>query len=202
MVRRRFVVAAVLYSVVILTPFVAHFVSAALSDRWADLMEAYEGRSAGSGVGHFVSNTLWRLYALHSPPLVIVTFLWLWRVARRRLSDAGTLVMLALFLGQSIWLAVMRTEFLVHEYRSYWYVAPAAFASADVGMRWMRSLRQSASSARVRRQAPAIVLVALLGWGVWHVRHNLVTSRRMAGAVSYQQYQPRHELMTAARLVH
>jgi hypothetical protein len=200
--RRRVYLGLAAFALVVLVPFVAHFAVAMQSDRWSDLMEAYRGRSSASDLGHFVGNSAWRLYAMHTPPLVIVLLVWVWRTVRRRALDLGSVFVLSVCIGQTIWLGVMQTEFLVHEYRSYWYVLPAAFAAGELGMRWMRTLRVEGRSEWTRRHAPALVLVAILGWSVWHLRHNMVTSRRMTGSVSYQHYQPRHELMTATRAVH
>jgi hypothetical protein len=201
MTSRRVLHGLALFSVVVLVPFIAHFAAAMSSPRWDDLMQAYAARGASGPVGHFLSHTAWRLYAMHTPPLVLVTWLWVYQVLRHRRSDLGSLVVMSVFVGQTVWLLAMQNEFLVHEYRSYWYMIPVAFASGDVGVRWFRALRRHPKSSRTRRYAPVIVLVALLGWSVGHLRHNLVTSRRMSGSISFQGYEPQHELMTAAHVV-
>jgi hypothetical protein len=148
-----------------------------------------------------LSNTAWRLYALHTPPLVLVTWWWVYRVLRDRRGDLGSLVVLSFFVGQTVWLLAMQVEFLVHEYRSYWYVVPTAFASGELGVRWIRALRSHPTNDRLRRYALAIVLFCILGWGVGHLKHNLVTSRRMSGSISFQGYDPQHEFMAAAHVV-
>ena len=199
---RRMRWALVAFALVVLVPFLSHMGAAYSSTRWDDLMVAYAERGASSPAGHFLSNTGWRLYAMHSFPLVIVTWWWLWTTMRSRAGDLGSQIFLALFWGQTFWLFLMPNEFLVHEYRSYWYVGTAAFACGDLGVRWYRHLRQDATRPRLQRYALSIVLVSLVGWSVAHLRHNLVTSRRMAGSVSFQGYEPQHEFMTAARVVH
>jgi hypothetical protein len=201
MTRRRVMTGLALFALVVWVPFIAHFGAAMTSSRWADLMLAYADRGASSPAGHFFSNTAWRLYAMHTPPLVLVTWWWVIRVLRDRRADLGSLIVMSVFVGQTIWLFSMQVEFLVHEYRSYWYVIPVAFASGDLGLRWMRHLRSHPTRRRLRHYAPAIVGVVLLGWAVGHLKHNLVTSRRMSGSISFQGYDPQHEFMVAAHVV-
>ena len=191
----------VAFALCILAPFTAHVGAAFMSVRWEDLMLAYTDRSASGPSGHLLGSGAWRLYAMHSPPLVFVTWWWLWRMAKQGLRESGNLVMLSMFVGQSLWLVLMQTEFLVHEYRSYWYVLPAAFACADVGLDWFRRLRRAERGSFLQVHALTIVLVCLLGWSFAHLKHNLVTSRRMSGSVSFQGYDPQHEFMSALRVV-
>src|SRR5690606_13315650 len=111
-------------------------------------------------------------------------------------GDRAFRLVLAVLAGQTLWLLVFRAEFVVHDYRTYWFLFPIAFFLAD-GVRALTDAL-GASALRSMRWAPAaLLLINNSGSAAFEI---LPKSRARAGGVDMAKgYRPRHAEMMAAR---
>lgn len=199
--RRQLMAGVAAFAVLVAASFAHHFAWAWAAGGWEDLMVAARDRGPGSSTSEFVGIVLWRIHHLHTWPVVGAALAWLAVVGLRRRLDIGTGLILALLAGQTIWLLRMQGEFMVHEYRSYWYVPAFALAAADVGVMAARWVAARTSCALVGRVAGAIVATALLAVPASRVIANAHGSRLTAGSITFPDYRPQRDLFTAARVV-
>ncbi|MEZ4264978.1 MAG: glycosyltransferase family 39 protein [Myxococcota bacterium] len=203
--RRRLAAFLAVFAAIVLFSFSQHFVGVWLHDGFGDLRHAFGNRGTADDPAEFLRVAIIRMRQLHTWPLVAALGVWvllaLWRTFIQRRFDLGTLAILSITFGQTIHLARFPTEFMVHEYRSYWYVLPAAFALADLAV-----TASTFAATRIRRPqlAAAIALVitaASLGPAIAYDRALIPKSRERAGSFLHPNYDARRDVLTCARLV-
>jgi len=171
-----------------------HFLRAWRAGALANLFGAYDARSDPTSGGSFWAIVPARIALHHGLVLTAGLVVWVAWTLVRRSRDAGSWIVLGLIAGQTLWLARFPSEAAFHEYRTYWYVAPAAFATADLAASLGRRL---ARSQRVLGLLPAsVVLVALLV----RAPGMLALSRIRAGSTSDLSHDPHTSMMVAAQV--
>lgn len=181
--RRVTLVALGTASAAVAVVFVQHFVRAWSAGKLDELLTAYEGRTSSASLAAIGE----RLVSHQGAILLALGCVWL--VTRRRPWDLGRRWVLAVLVGQTVYLWRFPNEFMFHEYRGYWYVAPLAIAAADV---------LAGLTAQSRGLALAAALL-VLGWLGASAPAMARLSRARAGSTSMAVYEPRTALFTAAR---
>jgi hypothetical protein len=203
--KRRLAGLLAIFAAIVLFSFAQHFAGVWLHDGLADLRTAFVHRGSANDLTEFLSVASRRVRELHTWPLFAVLVLWVPFAAYRALTlrrfDLGTTAILAITLGQTLHLARFPTEFMVHEYRSYWYVAPAAFALADITVALGRFAATRLAHPRLApATALALAALALIPSAV-SARQLLPTAAARAGSIYHPNYKPHRDLLYAARLV-
>ena len=166
-----------------------------------DLTNTYGQRSGGLGV--FVRDFLFqRLTMNHTVPVLVATALWPLVVYAQRRRDVGTVIVASYLVGQTLYMFKFPTEFCAHEYRSYLFAAPMAFAASEVVLpagrlarRWFRepeslvpSFETGAVFVALFAQVPTAYFMADL-------------SRERAGSTSTRAYDAHHGDTIAAEVI-
>ncbi|MCB1151598.1 glycosyltransferase family 39 protein, partial [bacterium] len=202
--RRRLAVLLGVFAAIVLFTFTQHFVGAWLHHAFGDLGHAFGNRGNTSDAAEFFRVMLRRVRELHTWPLVLSLVLWtllaLWRTVVLGRFDLGTLVILAITLGQTTHLARFPTEFMVHEYRSYWYVLPAAFALGDLIAHVRGAVAGRLGRPRLATALAVVLTVSALAPAMAIDRAVVPKSREMAGSIMHPAYNARRAMLTAARL--
>lgn len=203
--RRRLAVLLAIFASVVLFTFAQHFVGVWLHDGFRDLRHAFGNRGTANDPAEFLRVAVIRMGLLHTWPLVAALAIWvvlaLWRTFIQRRFDLGTLAILCITFGQTLHLARFPTEFMVHEYRSYWYVLPAAFALADLSVCAARFAASRLSRPRIATALALALTAASLVPAVASERTLIPKSRARAGSILHPHYDPRRDQLTCARLV-
>lgn len=113
-----------------------HVIRTISAGRWNDINGAYTNRTTGSIRENWPQVSGWMLQ-FHTPFVLIGTTCWLVFLWRRRspARDWPAVFIVTILLAQTAWACAFPFEFTRHEYRSFWYVAPMAFACADLVVR-------------------------------------------------------------------
>lgn len=203
--RRRLAVLLALFAAIVLFTFAQHFVGAWLHDGFRDLRHAFGNRGAADNPAELLRVATLRMRQLHTWPLVAALTIWvalaLWRTVIQRRFELGTLAILCITFGQTIHLARFPTEFMIHEYRSYWYVLPAAFALADLAVCASRLVTSRLSTPRLATALALALTAASLTPALASDRKLIPLSRERAGSFLHPNYNPRRDVFTCARLV-
>jgi hypothetical protein len=178
-----------------------HAVRAHFHGQLDDLLGAHELRSDGAALGEFVGPALGMLAFSHTKFLLILGALWLVWSFRAQRADLATRFVAAVFIGQTIYMLHFQNEFWVHEYRSYWYVMPLAFAAGDVaggvGGLLARAFRRPGLTNGLTLLLGSVSLLFVLAEAI----PMLKLSRVQAGSTRFDGYDPRLAQMVAARAV-
>jgi hypothetical protein len=195
--------------VIILGVFIQHFLRAELTGQLDNLMGAFKGRSAGDSFFTYLGVLYRDLSSRHTAILLFASMIWLvWMILKKR-SDLASLLILAIFIGQTIWVLKFRAEFRFHEYRSYWYVPVFAFAAGDLTVclgKYLRQLLEKTSiPINTRLRASSLWLFPIIMLGIISTRSLEfgVASRQVAGSIGFIgiSYEPRYRQMMAARVM-
>jgi hypothetical protein len=179
-------------ALVVLAVFAQHFLRAWAAGRLGDLLGAAGARQGGAVAGGLTGVLAHRLPLLHTLPLLGAGLAWIGLVAARRRLDLGVALVASLLAAQTLWLLVFKNEFVVHEYRSSWYVPALALAGAEVAVTVGRALGR-----RALAPLPALLLLGAVGWRTAWLAPQ---ARRTAGCVDTRGYDARVDQMLAARL--
>jgi hypothetical protein len=203
--RRRLAVLLALFASIVLFTFAQHFVGVWLHDGFGDLRHAFGNRGTADDSAEFIRVATLRMRQLHTWPLVAALCLWvplaLWRTVIQRRFELGTVAILCITFGQTIHLARFPTEFMVHEYRSYWYVLPAAFALADLAVCASRFVAARLSRPRLATAMALALTAASLAPAFAYDRELIPLSRQRAGSFLHPSYDARRDIFACARLV-
>lgn len=175
---------------VIAMVFAQHFWRAHEAGQLGNLVGAYKGRSGDESLWSFFKNILSPLSFRHGIWLLAGFALWPVYLLLSRKRDIGTLFVVSIFFGQTVWMFNFRYEFWLHEYRSYWYVPVFAFAAADVSVSAARRLANWISRLRGRPHPAGSLLYILLPGLIlvptaFHASDLIRYSRELSGCIGF-----------------
>ncbi len=153
-----------------------------------DLTNTYGQRS--EGLRAFVRDFLFqRLVMNHTVPVLVATGLWPLVVYLQRRRDVGTVVVASYLVGQTLYMFKFPTEFCAHEYRSYLFAAPMAFAASEVVLpvaRWARRAFREPEALLPGFEVGAVFVALIAQVPTVYVMAEL--SRERAGSTSFRNY--------------